>query len=349
MSDNMEVSAMLADQLNRLFEKLVTREALIGAEAGTLPRALWDELDNIGVTLALVAEDAGGVGLPWAAAEDVWRSIGYHAAPVPLGETMIGRWALAAAGLEIPDGPLAISSDLLQIDDAKGISGADVIVHWADQADYFVAVATDNSKAAHLCLIRRSDAQSAPQATISRIPCARMSLAGVTPVAIAPLPAGIGSLGLLPQLAALRATQMGGCLDRMLALCVEFGNTRVQFGKPIGKFQAIQHMIATLAEQAAAARVAASFGCRSLDSSNYEVGVAVAKIQTGQSASAGTAIAHQVFGAMGVTDEHSLHFFTRRLWQWRDEGESEHWWAERLGNQVIEAGGSALWPNLVNW
>jgi acyl-CoA dehydrogenase len=53
-----------------------------------------------------------------------------------------------------------------------------------------------------------------------------------------------------------------------------------------------------------------------------------------------------VFGAIGVTEEHELHYYTRRLWQWRAEGGSEHWWSERLGRQVLAAGGAALWPFL---
>jgi acyl-CoA dehydrogenase len=348
MSDNMNVGAMLTEQLDRLFEKSVTRTVLVDAEAGKLPEALWAELENIGVTYALVPEESGGVGLSWADTVGVWQAIGFHAAPVPLGETMIGRWALALAGIDIPEGPLAIAEDLLQLDAAGALHGDGIKLPWADQAGHFVAVA-QGQDGLRLCLVRRADVVSAPAATISRIPCGRLSLAKVAPVAVAPLPAALGPLGLLAHLAVLRATQMGGCLDRLLALCVDYGNTRVQFGKPLGKFQAIQHMIATLAEQAAAARVAGAFGCRSLDKGDPEFGAAVAKIQVGQSATAAAAIAHQVFGAMGVTDEHSLHFFTRRLWQWRDEGESEHWWAERLGRYVVSAGSAALWPNLINW
>lgn len=344
----MNVSGMLTEQLDRLFEKSVTRTVLVEAEAGILPQALWAELENIGVSYALVPEEAGGVGLSWADMVGVWRASGYHAAPVPLGETMIARWALAVAGIDIPEGPLVIVEDVLQLDAAGTLTGDGVMLPWADQAEHFLAVA-EGQDGLRLCLVRRADVKTAPSGTISRIPCGRLSLVNVAPLAVAPLPSVLGPLGLLPHLAVLRATQMGGCLDRLLALCVDYGNTRVQFGRPLGKFQAIQHMIATLAEQAAAARVAGSFGCRSLEKSDAEFGAAVAKIQAGQSASIGASIAHQVFGAMGVTDEHSLHFFTRRLWQWRDEGESEHWWAERLGRYAISAGGSALWSNLSSW
>jgi len=345
MNDEMSVGAMLTEQLDRLFEKSVTHELLTRTEAGAFPQALWDELENIGVAAALVPEQTGGVGLAWSECESAWHSMGYHAAPVPLGETMIGRWALARAGLEAPDGPLAVVAEALELDAAGRIGGTDAVVPWAGQAEHLVAVA-NRAGESFVCMLRGADCPSSASPTIGRIPGARLRFPAVAPLALAPWQ-DHAALGLLPQVAVLRATQMAGCLDRLLALCVEYGNTRVQFGRPIGKFQAIQHQIASLAEQAAAAQVAGRLGCSCIDRGKEEFGAAVAKIRAGQSAMTGAAIAHQVFGAMGVTDEHMLHFFTRRLWQWRDEGESEHWWSERLGHRTIDAGGVALWPALV--
>jgi acyl-CoA dehydrogenase len=120
----------------------------------------------------------------------------------------------------------------------------------------------------------------------------------------------------------------------------------VQFGKPIGKFQAIQHMIAELASQAAAAQVAGLYAARQIDAGNPFQAAAVAKALVGKAAGRAAAIAHQVFGAIGVTDEHSLHYYTRRLWQWRSDAGSEHYWAERLGQQILANDGAALWSML---
>jgi acyl-CoA dehydrogenase len=58
-------------------------------------------------------------------------------------------------------------------------------------------------------------------------------------------------------------------------------------------------------------------------------------------------VCHQVHGAMGFTQEHPLHFATRRLWSWRDEFGHETFWQERIGRMVCSAGGEALWPMLV--
>ena len=61
-----------------------------------------------------------------------------------------------------------------------------------------------------------------------------------------------------------------------------------------------------------------------------------------------TFAAHETHGAIGVTEDHSLHFYTRRLWQWRDEAGNEHAWSERLGRDVLAAGADAFWPRVVS-
>ena len=74
--------------------------------------------------------------------------------------------------------------------------------------------------------------------------------------------------------------------------------------------------------------------------------VASAKIRVGEAATEGAGIAHQVLGAIGFTQEHTLHRFTRRLWAWRDDFGSESAWALRLGESVARKGADALWPAL---
>ena len=74
--------------------------------------------------------------------------------------------------------------------------------------------------------------------------------------------------------------------------------------------------------------------------------VASAKIRVGEAAGEGAAIAHQVLGAIGFTQEHTLHRFTRRLWAWRDDFGNESFWAARLGALVAAKGPDGLWPML---
>ncbi|BAI74859.1 acyl-CoA dehydrogenase domain protein (plasmid) [Azospirillum sp. B510] len=349
MTESMSVGGMLADQLDRMLADQVTHALLSAAERGEFPSKLWGELEGMGVADAMVPEETGGAGLSWIDLEPVFHSLGHHAAPVPLGETIVGRWTLAAAGLSAPEGPLALVNDPLRLDRGGRLVGRAHRVVWAPHADHAVALATSEDDW-QICLVPLEDI-GPPQnlgshATIARVPAADVEFSGRRPVRIAPAPAVLRKLGLKPTLAVLRSVQSAGGLDRVLRLSIEYGNTRVQFGRPISKFQAIQHMIAELAELTAAANVAGRIGCRAIDLNDCETGPAIAKCRIGASVTRGVAIAHQVFGAMGVTDEHVLHFVTRQLLQWREEGGSEHWWAERLGRTIVAGGGAQLWGRL---
>jgi acyl-CoA dehydrogenase len=149
----------------------------------------------------------------------------------------------------------------------------------------------------------------------------------------------------------VRAQQMAGALEHILDQSVQFALDRVQFGRPIAKFQAVQHNLAQLAGEAAAAGAAADAAAEAIAGSGIAgatvpAEVAIAKVRVGEAASTGAAIAHQVHGAMGFTREHSLHHSTRRLWAWREEFGNETYWSMRLGRMVAANGADALWPTL---
>lgn len=342
MSGDVEVGALLAEQLDRLFTRRVDRPLIAAVESGESSDGLWREVEALGATLALA--DAG---LDWVTCRAALASTGHHAAPLPLGETMVGVWALAAAGIEAPPGPLAVVTSVCALDAHDRITGREALVAWARPGGSAVVLAERDAKR-WLALVTLDEEDLSPRDSVARVPSAALKLQAKHARHLAPVPVAFGPLGLLPAMAVLRAVQIAAALDRVLALTVEYANTRQQFGKPIGRFQAVQHLLADLAGQAAAAQVAALYGCRQLDALGKEGaaqrGAAVAKIATSRAAGIGAAAAHQVFGAIGVTDEHVLHDLTRRLWQWRSEAGSEHFWAEQLGRPLIAAGGAALWP-----
>ena len=154
------------------------------------------------------------------------------------------------------------------------------------------------------------------------------------------------SLGLTVALnACLNAAQMAGALQRVLEMTLQYANDRQQFGRPIGKFQAIQHQLAVMAEHVMAARMAAQIGCQSAsggpgrpESSLIEpslMNVAVAKARSNDAAVEVTALAHSIFGAIGFTAEHDLQLYTRRLHAWRLSAGTESYWHEVLGQAVL--------------
>jgi len=131
-----------------------------------------------------------------------------------------------------------------------------------------------------------------------------------------------------------------------LAEAVQYAQDRVQFGRPIGKFQAVQHQLAALAAKSAQATIAAACAFRAADRHTPTFETACAKVVAGEAAGLATTVAHQVHGAIGFTYEHALHFTTRRLWSWRPEFGTESQWAEELGRRTAERGAPSLWPDL---
>ncbi len=137
--------------------------------------------------------------------------------------------------------------------------------------------------------------------------------------------------------AVVTAAQMVGALERVLELSVAFANQREQFGRPIGKFQAVQHQLAVMAEQVAAARMAAQIGCQGEALLPDPLHAAVAKSRASAAAAIVAPMAHAIHGAIGVTAELDLQLYTRRLHRWRGEYGSEHAWNLILGQAVLAA------------
>jgi acyl-CoA dehydrogenase len=147
--------------------------------------------------------------------------------------------------------------------------------------------------------------------------------------------------------AAARAMQIAGALDAALALAVGYVNDRVQFGKPLGKLQAVQQSLAIFACEAAAANSAAAGVTHALDRGDAAFEVPAAKARANMAAGAGTSIAHQAHGAIGFTHEYGLHPLTRRLWSWRSEFGSERHWSTLLGQHVVTVGADDYWADMV--
>jgi acyl-CoA dehydrogenase len=320
MSDS-DLLTMLSEQSARLFGDLVDRELLASVESNGPPDALVAALEEFGLAdaLAIPAEEGG---LTLLDAGTLFDQFGYHALPLPLAETILARRLLGDAGLEAPAGFLGIAGR-----NGEGLACGAMLAG---------AIAREGDK----IVLRPIAAQGHP--AISRQARAKLdtnapALAEAAWPAAWPNPIALG--------AAIRSSQMAGAIARLLDLSVDYANTRKQFGRPIGQFQAIQQLLAQLAAEAAAARSAAASAWAAMDRGAPGIAVHVAKIRTGEAARTAAAIAHQVHGAIGVTDEHVLHYFTRRLWEWRLDFGSDGFWAARLG-EALRASGADAWTFL---
>ncbi|MGH3665841.1 MAG: acyl-CoA dehydrogenase family protein, partial [Egibacteraceae bacterium] len=129
-------------------------------------------------------------------------------------------------------------------------------------------------------------------------------------------------------------------------LTLAHARSREQFGRPIGRFQAVQSHVVAVAGETAAARMAVDWAAAGLNGT-FAVDfarTAVAKIRTGSAATVAASRAHQVHGAVGTTPLHDLGAFTRAVWAWRDEYGSEHHWSRRLGEWLRDHADGGVWP-----
>ena len=347
-----ETAALLRETAERLLRDHCSRATLEAAERGEWPAALWSALEASGLPEALAPEAAGGAGVAWREALEVLRAAGRHAAPVPLAETMGATALLAAAGLERPPGPLALAAPeasgvALEIVGGTGgwrAQGRLAAVPWGGQASHVVTTALLDGRP-QVLLLRRADAAVRRGSSLAREPRDELRFEGA-PLRAAPLPPPLSADAALVLGALARAAQIAGALERLLEDSVRHARERSQFGRPIGSFQAIQHALAVLVSETAAAATAAALAARAAERGDPTLAVAAAKIRAGEAAGIGARIAHQVHGAIGFTYEGALHFWTRRLWAWRAEYGSERAWAERLGRSVAARGSEALWPDV---
>src|SRR5581483_10176052 len=143
-----ELQTILAETCTRLFTDHATTAVLEAAEKGQWPAALWQALEENGLTLPQVPEARGGAGGSWSDAFVVLMAAGRFAAPVPLAETMLAGAILAEAGLDVPLGPMTVApahaGERLTLDRRGAgltLSGRATRVPWGARAEHVVVVA----------------------------------------------------------------------------------------------------------------------------------------------------------------------------------------------------------------
>lgn len=290
----------------RMLAQVATPDAVRAIEHGEAAGGMWQAFEESGFLDALVPVERDGVGLLPADVHPLWQAIGRHAVPLPVGETMIARALLDRA----PPGPIAL---------AVGAPGQDVIVPNGMTASH-VLLETEGE-------LYLMDAGGGPRehTGVAASLSARMRW-GTLPPPAAAAPAG----GLRRLSAVLRAALIAGAADRLTMMSASYANERIQFGKAIGRQQALQQQLAVMAEETVAARIASQLGCGGAWPPGL-ASAAAAKSVASAVAARIAATAHAVHGAIGISEEHDLQLFTRRLHEWRLADGSEAYWNRLLG------------------
>lgn len=326
-------------------------------ERGGLPEDLWEELEKANLTAISIPEEYGGAGGTLGTAADILRVAARYAAPVPLAETMIfAGWTLSASRVPVPKGPLTAApvraGEAVEVyPEGEGwrLHGHVHRVPSARKARRIVIFGWTGQEQV-IASVDPGRCEILPGENLAGEPRDNVMLDGVRLSKDDVVPAGgsVSEEALELRGALARAVMMTGVLESVLEFSIRHARERHQFGRPIGKFQAIQQQLATLAGEVAAAGAAADTAVAALESATRPADatfeIAAAKVRVGEAAGMAAGISHQIHGAIGFTERHPLRHRTLRLWAWREEFGAESEWASRLGDIVVAGGHDELWP-----
>jgi acyl-CoA dehydrogenase len=347
-----ESENIVAETAEKIFADLADAQTINSDKKGAWKAPLWQALSEAGLPLAWVPEDCGGSGASLAEGFSVLSAAGRFALAVPLAETMLAGWLLAQAKISSPDGEMTVApaspKDRVTLNADGTLSGRARGVPFAKSAKH-VAVLVDGANSLSIALVKAGDCRIETGLNLGGDDNDTVTFEKVAPLTLKPAPKGFDHTALLLMGGVARSLQIAGALESMLDISVRYSNERVAFEKKISKFQAVQHNLARLAGESAAALAAATSAADAISNAtsfNDEVFLeaASAKIRCAEAAEKGGGIAHQVHGAIGFTIEHILHRYSLRALAWRDDFGSESYWAVELGKLVAARGADELWP-----
>ncbi len=347
-----EVENIVAETAEKIFADLADAQTINRDKKGGWKAPLWQALTEAGLPLSWVPEECGGSGASLAEGFSVLSAAGRFAVAVPLAETMLAGWLLSQAKITSPEGAMTVApagpKDRLTLGADGTLCGRARGIPFAGDARH-IAVLAQGTGGLSIALVEAGACRIEAGLNLGGDGSDTVTFTNVPPVAIKPAPNGFDHTALMLMGGVARSLQIAGALESMLDISVRYAGERVAFEKKISKFQAVQHNLAKLAGESAAALAAATSAadtianCKTFDDAVF-LEAASAKIRCSEAAEKGSAIAHQVHGAIGFTIEHILHRYSLRALAWRDDFGSESYWAVELGKMVAARGADELWP-----
>ncbi|MCM3567492.1 acyl-CoA dehydrogenase family protein [Neobacillus mesonae] len=346
-----EMQEMIIDSTIKIMEKFSTKEVVNEAEQGQWAAELWNVLVEYGMTSVAIPEELGGSDGDYADAFSILRLAGKYSAPVPLAETFLANWLLSELGEYVTTEIMTISysnnSNPLQFvkeDSGWIVMGKVKNVPWARFAEKLLIqgeaeegsiLALINLKHANIVKGHNLAGEARDEVVFNQVLMDDCKIFSVNSNQMADKIYYGGAL--------TRAIMMAGALENIFELTVNYASERSQFGRPINRFQAVQHHLALLAGETAAANMAANCAVAAFQKASGNKEIALAKIRVNEAAGKASPIAHQVLAAIGFTYEHTLHHSTRRLWAWRDEFGTETDWEKIIAKDLLKLQQNQLW------
>jgi alkylation response protein AidB-like acyl-CoA dehydrogenase len=336
-----EDQLLFQSSVRNLLEKECTAErlrALWDTETGRSPE-LWSTLAEIGLLGLLVPEDRGGLGMSEIDLILLLEETGRVALPEPIVET-------AAIGVPLlrdaPAGALAARW-------LGRVASGEAVLTVGHAANPFVT----DAHVAHLLLLQHEDevhAVTKDAVALEWQECndasRRLFTVDWTPTDETRIAQGEKGHRLLEAAfdrgALATAAQALGIAQQLVDLAVDYAKQREQFGRPIGSFQAVKHMLANVQVRIEFARPVVYRAAHSIarDSAARGIDVSHAKAAACEAAVLAAKTALQVHGAIGYTWEVDLHLWMKRAWALEAAWGTGLWHRARIGKAVLDGDGS---------
>ncbi|WP_238422206.1 acyl-CoA dehydrogenase family protein [Gordonia sp. 'Campus'] len=312
-----------------------------GAESGT---QLWAALVDAGFTSVDVPEEAGGQGADLTDALAVLDALAGAGALTPYAEhALLAAWLAGSVGHSL-DGATAtvavVDDATLDRDGERArLSGNAVGVAHLATAEVVVALAdTPEGPVIAVCRCDSPDVRLENGTDLSGMSFGDIDFEGVEADFSAASPITLDDLRTRGAL--VYAVALAAVARTVRERTIQYAAERVQFGRPLAKFQAIQQTLAHMAAQTTLMETAARAAVESTtaDPLTARTAAAAAKVVASRHASEVAAAAHQIHGAIGFTSEHALGRFTTALWGWSDRYGDDHEWADVLAERILDGG-----------
>lgn len=300
---------------------------------------LWRRLEGLGLTRLTGSSSRGGGDASWVEAAELLGLAAAAAAPVPLAEhDVLGGWLLEVAGLPEGPGPRTVAKT-----DAEGRARR---VPWSRHATSVVTLHPIGNGSWHVADV------PAERLVVRE----RRNLAGESSDDIEVALADLNGVEISAEVAheyhhrltLARCAQIAGAMDRVLAVVLQHVEQRHQFGRQIGKFQAVQTLVTDLAAEAALAQAATDAAVDRVVTHGWgdrhvPFAIAVAASTVGHASSVVVRNAHQAVGAIGATLEHELPRLTKPILAHRGDVRSVRDWDAVMAGMARDVGPDGLW------
>ena len=309
------------------------------------PPELWQKLAELGWLGWSFPIEYGGSGGDFFDLSLLVEELGFAAAPTPFFSSVVmGGLLLLEAGSEeqkrallpsIAVGDVLLSLAYLEegeefdntslstsarlIDDGFVLQGSKRFVYDAHVADHLVCLAKTQDDSLSLFIVDRTDPSIRLRQMVTTVGDKQFEVSfDDVKVGIDGL---VGDLGegskalerLLLQATALKCAEMVGGAQVVLDMTVEYAKWRVQFGRPLGGFQAVQHHCVDMCRDLEVSRMLTYQACWYLSQNMpADRAVSAAKLKLSRVYPAMTRMAHQIVGGVGYYTEHPLELYTRR-------------------------------------